>query len=82
MDAELQKIYDGILALMDKNVIPSARRITEAKGHNEGRPRGHPVTASRFEQVAEKRQACDVAKNDTNLAKQGGVSKNTQRNVK
>ena len=35
-----------------------------------------------FEQVAEKRQACDVAKNDTNLAKQSGVSKNTQHNVK
>ena len=26
-----------------------------------------------FEQVAEKRQACDVAKNDTNLAKQSAV---------
>ena len=35
-----------------------------------------------FEQVAEKRQACDVAKNDTNLAMQSGVSKNTQHNVK
>ena len=35
-----------------------------------------------FEQVAEKRQACDVAKNDTNLAKQSGVSKNAQHNVK
>ena len=34
------------------------------------------------EQVAEKRQACDVAKNDANLAKQSGVSKNTQHNVK
>ena len=33
-----------------------------------------------FEQVAEKRQACDV--NDTNLSKQSGVSKNTQHNVK
>ena len=30
-----------------------------------------------FEQVAEKRPACDVAKNDTNLVKQSVVSKNT-----
>ena len=35
-----------------------------------------------FEQVAEKRQACDVAKNETNLAKQSDLSKNTQYNVK
>ena len=25
VEAELQKIYDGILALMDQNLIPSAR---------------------------------------------------------
>ena len=35
-----------------------------------------------FEQVGEKRQACDVSKNDPNLAEQGGVSKNTQHNVR
>ena len=35
-----------------------------------------------FEQVAEKRQAASQTKNDTNLAKQSGVSKNTQHNVK
>ena len=33
--AGLQKIYDGILALMDKNLIPSARRITGAEGHQQ-----------------------------------------------
>ena len=34
-----------------------------------------------FEQVAETRQAALQAKNDTNLAKHSGVSKNTQHNV-
>ena len=33
------------------------------------------------EQVAEKRQTASQAKNDANLAKQSGVSKNTQHNV-
>ena len=46
---------------MDKNLIPSARRVAGAEGHRQ--------RASRFEQVAEKRQACDVAKNDTNPQK-------------
>ena len=32
-------------------------------------PKAIDKRASRFEQVAEKRQACDVAKNDTNLQK-------------
>ena len=31
----LQKICDGILALMDKNLIPSARRIAGAEGHQQ-----------------------------------------------
>ena len=35
-----------------------------------------------FEQVVEKRQAASQAKNGTNRAKQSGVSKNTQHNVK
>ena len=35
-----------------------------------------------FEQVAEKRQAASKSKNDTNLAKKSGVSKNTQHTVK
>ena len=35
-----------------------------------------------FEQVEEKRQAATQTKNDTNLAKQSGVSKNTQRKLK
>ena len=35
-----------------------------------------------FEQIAEKRQAASQAKNDTNLSKQSGVSKNTQHNTK
>ena len=54
----------------------------EPKDINKGRSRDHPVAASRFEQVAEKRQACDVAKNDANLAEQSDMSKNTQHNVK
>ena len=35
-----------------------------------------------FEQVTEKRQAASQAKNGTNHAKQSGVSKNTQHNVR
>ena len=35
VEAELQKIYDGILALMDKNLIPSARRTAGAEGHQQ-----------------------------------------------
>ena len=34
-DADVQKICDGILALMDKNLIPSARRIAEAEDHQQ-----------------------------------------------
>ena len=68
---------------MDKNLIPSARRITRAEGHQQRTPkRSSSFEQVDFEQVAEKRQACDAAKNDTNLAKQSGVSKNTQHNVK
>ena len=37
--AELQKICDDILALMDKNLIPSARRITETEGHRQRTPK-------------------------------------------
>ena len=32
-EAEFQKICDAILALMDKNLIPSARRIAGTEGH-------------------------------------------------
>ena len=39
MEADLQKIYDGILALMDKNLILSARRITGAEGHQQRTPK-------------------------------------------
>ena len=35
VEAELQKICEGILAFMDKNLIPSARRITGAEGHQQ-----------------------------------------------
>ena len=35
VEAELQKIYDGVLALMDKNLISSARKIAEAEGHRQ-----------------------------------------------
>ena len=35
VEAELQKIYDGILAPVDKNLIPSARRIAGAEGHQQ-----------------------------------------------
>ena len=83
MEAELQKICDDILALMDKNLIPSARRIAGAEGHQQKEAQ-ELIQFERvdLEQVAEKRQACDVAKNDTNLAKQSDVSKNTQHNVR
>ena len=82
MEAELQKICDDIFALMDENLIPSARRIAGAEGHQQ-KDAQEIIQFERvdFEQVAEKR-ACDVAKNDANLAKQSDMSKNTQDNVK
>ena len=54
VEVEFQKICDGILALTDKNLIPSDRRMTDQskvrkekactqKVINQGRPRGHPV---------------------------------------
>ena len=39
VEAELQKIYDGILAVMDKNFIPSVRRVTGAEGHQQRTPK-------------------------------------------
>ena len=39
MEAEFQKICDGILALMDKNLIPSARRIAGTEGHQQRTPK-------------------------------------------
>ena len=35
VEAELAKICEGIIALMDKNLIPSARRIARAEGHQQ-----------------------------------------------
>ena len=35
VEAELQKICDDILALMDKNLIPSARKPAGAEGHRQ-----------------------------------------------
>ena len=35
MEAELQKICDDITALMDKSLIPSARRVAGAQGHQQ-----------------------------------------------
>ena len=72
-----------MIALMDKNLIPSARRIAGAEGHQQ-KDAQEIIQFERvdFEQVAEKRQACDVAKNGSNFAKQSDVSKNTQHNVK
>ena len=64
---------------MDKNLIPLARRIAGAEGHQQ-KVAQEIIQFERVdhELVAEKRQACDVAKNDTNLAKQSVV----QHNVK
>ena len=57
--------------------------LQEPKAIRKERSRDHPEWASRsYEQVAEKRQTCDVGKNDTNLANQSDMSKNTQQNVK
>ena len=39
VEAGPQKICDDIFALMDKNLIPSARRITGAEGHQQRTPR-------------------------------------------
>ena len=39
VEAELQKIGDDILALMDNNFIPSARRITGGEGHQQKTPK-------------------------------------------
>ena len=83
MEAELQKICDDILALMNKNLVPTARRIAGAEGHQQKTlKRSSIFERVDHEQVAEKRKACDVAKNDANLAKQSDMSKNTQHNVK
>ena len=84
VEAELQKICEGILALMDKNLIPSARRIAGAEGHQQRTLKiSYEFEQVDFEQVAEKRQACDRKPRSTrNRAKQSGVSKNTQRNIK
>ena len=39
-----RRFFDDILALMDKNFIPSARRIAGTEGHQQkGRSRDHPV---------------------------------------
>ena len=82
MEAEFPKICDVILALMDephpngqkdcRNRRPSAKDAQEIIQFGQ----------VDFEQVAEKRQAASQAKNDANLAKQSGVSKNIQHNVK
>ena len=44
---ELQKICDGILALMDKHLSHRPERLQEPKAISKGRSRGHPVCASR-----------------------------------
>ena len=95
VEAQLQKIYDDIFALMDKNLILSATRIAGAEDHSIGRKdcrsrRPSAKDAQKIihfervdhEQIAEKRQAASQAKNDANLAKQSDMSKNTQHNVK
>ena len=79
VEAEFQELCDDILALKDKNLIPSARRIPKAISKD-----AQDIIQFEqvdFEQVAETRQAALQAKNDTNLAKHSGVSKNTQHNV-
>ena len=60
-----------------------ARRIAGAEGHRQ-RTLQEVIQFEQVnhEQVAGKRQACDVSKNNANLAKQSGVSKNTQHIVK
>ena len=56
---------------MDKNFIPSARRIAGAEGHQlRTLKRSSSFEQVDFEQVAEKRQAATQAKSDTNRAKQ------------
>ena len=39
MEAEFQKICDDILALTDRNLIPSARRIAGTEGHQQRTPK-------------------------------------------
>ena len=39
VEAGFQKICDDILALMDKNLIPSARRIAGTEGHQQRTPK-------------------------------------------
>ena len=43
VEAELQKICDGILALMDKHLSHRPERLQEPKAISKGRSRGHPV---------------------------------------
>ena len=59
-EAELQKICDDFLALMNKNRIPSARRIAGA----EGRSRNHSsLSKSILNRSQRSDRICDVAKN-------------------
>ena len=71
VEAEFQKICDDILVLMDKNLIESAEGL-------------HEPEIIQFELHRSQRSDRQhrKPKNDTNLAKQSGVSKNTQHNVK
>ena len=83
VEAELQKICEGILALMDRNFIPSARRIAGAEGHQQRTlKRSSSFEQVDFEQVAERERQHRKPRDDTNRAKQSGASKNTQHNVK
>ena len=68
---------------MDKNLIPSARRIAGADGHQQRTPKR---SSSLSKSILNRSQRSDrqhrKPKNDTNRAKQSGVSKNTaQRKV-
>ena len=70
VEAELAKICEGIITLMDKNLIPSARRIARAEGHQQR-------TLKRSSSLSK-----SSSNRPQNRKKQSGVSKNTQHNVK
>ena len=77
------RFFDDILALMDKNFIPSARRIAGTEGHQQRTlKRSSSLSKSNLNRSQRSDRQHRKTKNDTNLAKESGVPKNTQHNVK
>ena len=83
VEADIQKIYEGILVLMDKNLIPSARRTAGAEGHQQRRlKRSSSLSKSILNRSQRNDRQHRKPRATRIVRKQSGVSKNTQHNVK